>query len=137
MKKIIRKSLKGSLRRYGKIKNTLWASARAGFVTSMMLVGTSTAFAQPYTLYRGGMTSSPQSVFDQADQADYIPFVSSTDAKVDSKMHTMHRFNSRSRARGLAKGLGVSESDMSRALSAGKPVKQMLIEKGIMPSELK
>ena len=97
-----------------KIKNRLIAGAKGGIITSMILMGAGSAFAQ----------TNP----------DYVPPAQTTRSM--GGMHTMHRFNSTRRVVSLAKSLGIPEATVRQELKSGKTVKQILQEHGITMNEL-
>jgi hypothetical protein len=101
-------------KRYKKMKSTLLSGASTGIVAGMLLVGTAnTAFAE----------------------TDYKVPAYSQNATV-SGMHMMHRWNSKTKINSLASHLGLDQSEIQSELKAGKTLKQILQEHGIVPGQL-
>src|SRR3989344_6986155 len=93
-----------------RMKKTLFASASSGIVAGMLIVGSSTVFA---------------------DTTNYSASAYTQNASGEG-MHMMHRWNGTSKAGALATQLGLDPYMFSQELKSGKTVKQILQENGIV-----
>ena len=98
-----------------KIQKKLISSARRGILASMIFVYAGTAFAQT--------TSKEYS----------RPIEISRNA---SGMHLMHRFNSHTKVKALASGLGLKQNTIKKKLRSGKNIKQIMQDYGITMDQL-
>ena len=88
--------------------------ASSGIMAGMLLMGTSTAYADT-TNY---------------DAPSY------TQNAGNLGMHMMHRWNGTSKVNALASNLGLDSQLITEELKSGKTLKQILQENGIVPGQL-
>ncbi len=90
------------------------AGAGTGIVAGMLLVSSSTVFAD---------TDAPIA----------SPYAQNTNL---TGMHMMHRWNSATKINALANSLGLDTSTVTSELKSGKNLKQILQENSIVPGQL-
>ncbi len=95
------------------MKKAILASASSGIVAGMLLVGSSTVFAD---------TTDHSS--QNYEQKSYIG------------VHTMRRWNAPSKINALASNLGLDEDEVNESLKSGKTLKQILQDNGIVPDQI-
>lgn len=101
--------------KYKKFKKVIWAGASSGVVTGLIIMGVaSPALAE----------TSENSVPSYTQNTSISP------------MHMMRRWNSPSRAVSLATSLGLDPVVVSTELKAGKNMKQILQDNGIVPEQI-
>ncbi len=98
-----------------RMKKALFAGASSGIVAGMLLVGSSTVFADT--------------------TADYSVPAYTQNASATG-MHMMHRWNSTTKINALANHLGLNTDEVNQELKSGKTLKQILQENGIVPGQL-
>ncbi|MEQ1561255.1 MAG: hypothetical protein ABL899_00870 [Nitrospira sp.] len=104
-------------KKYKKLKRAIFAGASSSIVAGMLLVGSSTVFAET-------------SDFAESSVPAY------TQSTTDSGMHLMRRWNSTAKINSLANSLGLDPDEVKQELKSGKPLKQILQENGIVPNQL-
>jgi hypothetical protein len=102
------------LRKMGK---KLLVGASSSIVAGLLIAGTAT------------------NVF--ADTTDYAPQATAYEQSTgQTGMHMMHRWNSGTKAAGLAVQLGLDKQKIKQEIKSGKSMKQILQEHGIVPGQL-
>jgi hypothetical protein len=71
-----------------------------------------------------------------ADTTDYSPNTTYEQSTGQTGMHMMHRWNSHTKAGGLAVQLGLDKEKIKQEIKSGKTMKQILQEHGIVPGQL-
>ncbi len=104
-------------KRYKRFKKVLFAGASSSIVAGMLLVGSSTVFAETSDVSESSVPSYTQSTNS-------------------SGMHLMRRWNSKSKAANLANSLGLDPEVVKKELKSGKTMKQILQDNGIVPDHL-
>ncbi len=104
---------KKKLRRLGK---KLLVGASSSIVAGLLIAGTAT------------------NVF--ADTTEHVPNTAYEQSAGEMGMHMMHRWNSDTKARGLAMQLGLDKEKIKQEIKSGKTMKQILQEHGIVPGQL-
>ena len=94
-------------KRYAKIKKRILAGAASSALAGILLFGGSTAYAEAL------------------DVREVVKTVKT------SPMHTMHRWNSGTKASVLAVQLGLDKNFVKSELKSGKTLKQILQESGV------
>lgn len=100
--------------KYKNIRKNIIAGASGGIMAGMLIVGSSTAYAETADL------SVPAYTQDAASTG----------------MHLMHRWNSPTKVNSLAVGLGLDPEKVKEELKSGKTLKQILQENGIVPAQI-
>lgn len=101
--------------KYKRLKRVIWSGASSGVVTGLIIMG----------------VASP-AIAETAENS--VPtYTQNTQV---SPMHMMRRWNSPSKAMSLATSLGLDPTQVSSELKAGKNLKQILQENGIVPDQL-
>lgn len=106
------------IKKYGKFGKKMLVGASSGIIAGMFLMGVGTP-----------------SITEASEFAEYSAPAYSQNSGAYG-MHTMRRWNSKSKINSLINTLGLDQNKINEELNSGKTLKQILSENGIETTEL-